>query len=99
MDGLTRGRASGRRLRLGVRDSHYDGPGCPECLWRVEWRDLRWRRQVGNGMVSEVADRAVLVWCMLAVPNRHSCRRPDQHDRQDGDTRTPIGATSHRPLL
>lgn len=70
-----------------------------ERLRGVRKPQLRGAGQFGGGLVSELTDRAVLVGCVLLVPDGRGGCSPDQRDRQNGDPGAPARATSRKPCV
>ena len=73
--------------------------GLLERLRNVRESDLQGSGQFGGRLVPELADRAVLVGCVLLVADGRDGRGAGQHQRQGDDPGTPAGATSREPRV
>ena len=61
--------------------------------------DVQGSGQCRGGLVSELADRAILIGCVLLVPSGRGGCSTDQRYRQDGDPGAPAKATSCKPCV
>ena len=68
-------------------------------LRNVRESDLQGSGQFGGRLVPELADRAVLVGCVLLVADGRGGRGAGQRKRQDDDPGTPAGAASSEPRV
>ena len=73
--------------------------GMLERLRNVRGSDLQGSGRFGGRMVPELADRAVLVRCVLLVADGRNRRSTGQHQRQEDDPGAPAGATSCEPRV
>ena len=72
---------------------------------RLEWfrnvgeSDLQGSGQPGGGLVAELADRAVVLGCVLLVADGGGGRGADQRQHQREDPSVSTWATSRRPRM
>ena len=68
-------------------------------LRHVRESDLQESGRFGSWLVPELADRAVLVGCVLFVADGRDGRGAGQHQRQGDDPGAPAGAASREPRV
>ena len=68
-----------------------------ERLRNVRESDLQEPGRFGSRLVPELADRAVLVGCVLLVADGRYGRGAGQHQRQEDDPGAPTGTTCREP--